>query len=183
MSLTNLFFTMLIFVSLLFGGCVTPPKQEELVPESLPVSVQETGKSIKVDPVIVTHVPKPSFVEAKWKHLEPDTFKKAIVDTLNLSGLFSQVNISGPADYQLSADVVGQELLGTSSNIILLLVHYQLIETSSGENLWMENLISYHHLDGTDVYWAHDRIAQVLEGAVRQNLRQLITRLNANLST
>lgn len=182
MKLTSLLRALPVLSLLLLVGCTTPLKQEQLVPKTAPVSVHATGKHIQVHPVIIADVPKPSWTEPKWQHIDQDTFTKAIVDTLHRSGLFSAVGTTGSADYRLSAKVVSQRLVGTMSNIMLLLVRYQLVDTSSGNILWTENLLSFHHLSGSDVFMGTDRVAQVVETAVRENLQQLVVRLDANLS-
>ena len=173
--------SLLLALSLLLGACATPLKHEQLVPKTAPVAAHTTGKHILVDPAIITDVPKPSWTEPQWQHLDQDILKRAIVDTLDRSGLFSAVGITGPADYRLSTEVAGQQLVGTMSNIMLLLMRYQLVDTASGNILWTENLLSYHHLSASDVFMGTDRVAQVVETAVRKNLQQLVTRLDANL--
>lgn len=109
----------------------------------------------------------------------------AIVKTLAHSGLFAQVTASDSADsagYRLSADLAGQRLVGTMSNIMLLLVRYQLAETASGKTIWEENPFSFHHLSASDVFMGTNRVAQTVKTAVRSNLQQLVSRLNAAVS-
>lgn len=181
MKQTNQPFVLFV-LGLLLSACAAPIKHEQLVPQIVPVATHVTGKSIQVDPVTITDVPKHSWTVTIWERLDQDTFTKAILDTLDRSGLFSAVNTMGPADYRLSADVVGQRLIGSASNIMLLLVRYQLIDSTNNNTLWSENLLSFHHLSGADVFIGADRSTQVVENTVRKNLQQLVTRLHANLS-
>ena len=168
-------------VLLFLSACATPLKQEQLIPETVRAITHATNKGIQVDPVLIAEAPKPSWTEPKWQRLNQETFTSAIVDTLDRSGLFSTTSIVGPADYRLSVEVVDQKLVGTMSNIMLLLVRYQLTDTTSANILWTENLLSFHHLSAADVFMGTDRVAQVVETAVRQNLQQLVVRLDANL--
>ncbi len=144
----------------------------------LPAAAHAASKNIQVHPVIISDVPKPSWTEIQWQYIDHDFFTKAIVDTLDHSGLFSTVGISGPADYRLSAEVVGQKMVGSMSNIMLLLVRYQLVDTPSGNMLWSENLLTFHHLSASDVFMGGTRAAQVVETAIRKNLQQLVARLD-----
>jgi hypothetical protein len=168
-------------LGLLLSACATPIKHEQLVPQIAPTTTHATGERIQVDPVIITDVPKKSWTVTIWESLDQDTFTNAILDTLDRSGMFSTVSTTGPADYRLSADLVGQQLIGSVSNIMLLLVRYQLVDTASGNILWTENLFSFHHLSGAEVFMGADRSTQVVEAAVRQNLQQLVVRLDENL--
>jgi len=181
MKPNSLTYFLAALVLLFLGACATPLKQEQLIPETVQVTTHTTGKGIQVGPVVVAEVPKPSWTEPQWQRLNQETFTSAIVDTLDRSGLFSTTSTAGPADYRLSAEVVAQKLVGTMSNIMLLLVRYQLTDMASGNILWTENLLSFHHLSAADVFMGTDRVAQVVETAVRQNLQQLVARLDENL--
>lgn len=143
----------------------------------LPATALASSKTIQVHPVIITHVPKSSWTEMIWKRIDQNRFNKAIVDALEHSGLFGTINTTGPTDYRLSADVVGQRLVGTASSIMLLLVRYQLVDTPSGDILWTENLLSFHHLSGADIFMGSERAPKVVETAIKRNLQQLVEHL------
>lgn len=181
MKLNSLLRFLVVLTLLFLSACTTPLKQEQLIPEKAQVTTRATGKSILVSPVLVVEPAKPSWTEPQWQRLNQETFTRAVVDTLTRSGLFSTVDTTGPADYRLSAEVVDQKMVGTMSNIMLLLVRYQLTDISSGDNPWTENVLSYHHLSAEDVFMGTDRVAQVVETAVRHNLEQLVARLDKNL--
>jgi hypothetical protein len=181
MKPNRLLYFLVALILLFLSACATPLKQDQLIPETAQVTTHATGKGIQVGPIIVAEAPKPSWTEPQWQRLNEETFTSAIVDTLDRSGLFSTTSTAGPADYQLSAEVVDQKLVGTMSNIMLLLVRYQLTDIITGNILWTENLLSFHHLSAADVFMGADRVAQVVETAVRQNLQQLVVRLDANL--
>ena len=68
-----------------------------------------------------------------------------------------------------------------SNEAFLLLVRYELKEATTENIVWIENIFSFHQLAATDVFYGADRVAQVLEGAVRKNLEQLIENLDATL--
>lgn len=181
MKWNRLLLTLPVLGLLLLSACATPLQGEKLVAATAVAPQHTTGKRIQVGPVTVSHVPKPSWTEPQWQHLDQAVLTEAIVTTLTRSGLFSQVSTTGPADYRLSADVVGQQLVGTMSNISMLLVRYQLVDTVSGKTLWSENLFSFHHLSASDVFMGTDRVAQVVETAVRNNLKQLVGKISEAL--
>lgn len=181
MKSNSFLYFLVALVCLFLGACATPLKQEQLIPDTAQVTTHATGKGIQVSPVIVAEAPKPSWTEPKWQRLDEETFSSAIIDTLDRSGLFSTTSTVGPADFRLSVEVVDQKLVGTMSNIMLLLVRYQLIDTNTNNTLWVENLLSFHHLSAEDVFMGTDRVAQVVETAIRRNLQLLVVRLDANL--
>jgi hypothetical protein len=159
----------------------TPTQHEQMIAYVTPVTEHATGKSISVSPVIITDTPEHNWSQPQWQPLTESDFTTAIVKTIDHSGLFKTTDTKGPADYYLSANVTGQELFGGANSIFLLLVHYELKETTTDNVTWVENIFSFHQLATTDVFYGADRFAQVQEGAVRKNLEQLITKLNATL--
>jgi len=143
----------------------------------LPAATPAISKTIQIHPVVITHVPKPSWTVTRWQHIEQNRLTNEIFRALDHSGLFSAVSTTGPADYRLSAEVVGQKLVGSMSNIMLLLVRYQLVDTSTNNILWTENLLSFHHLSGSDVFMGSKRARQVVEMAIKRNMQELVARL------
>lgn len=168
-------------VLFLCACAATPTQQEQMIAYVTPVTEHATGKSISVSPVIVSDIPEHDWSQMQWQPLTEADFTAAIVKTIDHSGLFSTTDTKGPADYYLSANVTGQELFGGANSIFLLLVRYELKEATTENIVWIENIFSFHQLAATDVFYGADRVAQVLEGAVRKNLEQLIENLDATL--
>jgi hypothetical protein len=114
--------------------------------------------------------------------LDGGAFRAAIVNTLAGTRLFTAVRTQGSADYTLSADVIGERQQGGTSNIELLLVRYTLAETQSGEKLWTGNLLSHSELGAAAVFMGNERMKLVLQGAARDNLKQLGVQMGSLLT-
>lgn len=163
---------LLIAQTLLIAGCVAPAVKSELVPAGV-ATYPLTGKSILVAPVTIRPQPKPGFLMDVPPRLDGEAFRAAIVNTLAGTKLFTAVKTQGNADYTLSADVIGQRQQGSTSNIELLLIRYTLAESQSGKKLWTGNLLSHFELSAAEVFFGNERKKLVLQGASRDNLKQL----------
>jgi hypothetical protein len=79
----------------------------------------------------------------------------------------------GPADYSLSAEVIGERMSGGMNNIVLILVRYTLTDTESQNAVWIENVLSHFEMSAEEVFMGADRVAKTFEGAVRNNMDQI----------
>lgn len=162
----------LVMQTLILGGCAVTVKKAELTPSHV-VTYESTGKTIYVSPVTIRPQPKPGFLMNEPPRLDGETFRNAISETLQRTGLFSEISKNDNADYILTADVVGQRVLGGASNIGLLLVHYSLVETGNNRKIWRENIFSHYETTAEKVFYGGERVRRLLEALTRDNLSKL----------
>ena len=176
-------YPLVIVIALLFlNGCKTEITKKEIVPEELSVYVS-TGKNVVVLPVVVRAEPKPGFLMDESPTIDGETYGEALIKSLQKSSLFSSVNTHEIADFSISAEIIGQRIIGSVSNVSLFLVRYELINTHSEETIWSENIFSHHALSAQDVFMGAERQADIIEGASRDNISQLIDKLGVVLKS
>jgi hypothetical protein len=169
-NLPQLSFMVLV---LFLASCATPITQSELIPQEQ-VMFQSTNKSVVVLPIIIGERPKPGWTDpAAVPFPSADEYRFAMVNTLSQSGLFTEVMTEGPADYSLSAEVIGERMSGGMNNIVLILVRYTLTDTESQNAVWIENVLSHFEMSAEEVFMGADRVAKTFEGAVRNNMDQI----------
>ncbi|UCH49170.1 MAG: hypothetical protein JSU95_05115 [Betaproteobacteria bacterium] len=168
--------------ALLFGGCATTAQQAESIPTDI-ATFESTGKTIYVMPVTMRPNPKPGFLMNEPLRLDNETFHQVTVEMLRRTGLFSDVRTDNNADYTLATDIVGQRLIGSVSNVALLLVRYELRDATSNRETWSENIFSHFELSASQVFMGTERTRKVLEGASRDNMAQLGEKLGEILAS
>lgn len=172
MKYKNLLFLPLMLLALLGNGCAPKITTTELLPVKID-AYDSTERTILILPVTERSRPKPGFLMNEPLRIDKATFRTAIVETVRQTNLFSEVNMSGDADYTLTTDILGQRLLGVTSSIELLLVRYVIRDNKSKKEVWSGNLFSHFELAAKDVFAGSDRTAKVIEGATRDNMTQL----------
>ena len=164
-------------LSLLLASCATPVKEAELIPLG-EENFKSTGKSIVIEPITLAGRPQPGLMDsAGFTFPEAKAYDFAITNTLSKSDMSTEVKTEGVADYTLTTNVVGERMLGTTSNVVFILVRYKLVETSTRNILWEENIFSHYDLSVDEEFIGATRIGKVLEGAIRENMNLLDDRL------
>lgn len=167
----------LVILSLFLVSCVTPVKQSELITLEQE-DFQSTGKSILVEPVTIAERPQVGMMDpAGMKFPEADDYRFAVINTLDRSGLFTEVKSEGAANYSLSTAIIGERITGSYSNLVFILIRYKLINNHSQQIVWEDNIFSHFVLSAEQEFLGATRIGKVLEGAVRDNMNQLDDRL------
>jgi hypothetical protein len=103
-------------------------------------------------------------------------------DTLNNSGIFKRILTEEQADYELHTEIISQEVKAGFPTNAILFVHYSLIETTTNQVVWKESLVSQHASKFEEAFDGGLRHKLANEGAVRDNLTQLLGRLSNVLS-
>ena len=181
MNIRFLFLTFLTFLIVL-TGCSKPITTSGLVPEYTS-SYKFTDSTITVLPVVIRPQPKPGLVGPPHSMPGANQYREAIVETLQRTGLFSEVKTTGDSNYLLSTEVIAERLIGDVNNIGLFLIRYELTDTSSDRVILSENIFSYSMLSGKDIYAGHERAPKVIENSVRKNMTQLTTRISEALQS
>jgi hypothetical protein len=174
---SRLFLGLYAVCSLLIAGCAPM----ELAPDELVIKPQvrvehQTGKSLVVPLPKVRKEFRSTWTEIPMQELEPELFHDVLVTTLGEAGLFRQVAVSGDADYSLRSEVIVQRLTGIG--LMLLFVRYELVDITTGQPVWQENLLTYKNLTAADVFTGWDRVRQLTQITVQAHMGDLIEKLN-----
>jgi hypothetical protein len=146
-----------------------------MIPSNQPLTVKHTGKVLRVGEVTGGKVTNPM----NESMIEDTGFRQAMVETLQKSGLFRSVIIDqAPADYELQTEIISQEVQGMYDATATLFVHYRLLEVSSQQEIWKENLLSRYLAKFEESFFGIERRRRANEGVVRENLNLLVERLS-----
>ncbi len=110
--------------------------------------------------------------------IENEFFKEALTNTLKRSVIFKDVFTDKKGDYKLYTEIIAQELKTGFTMTTTLFVNYKLIEDKSNRELWKENILSRYD----ETYYGMTRAQKANEGAVRDNLSQLVKKLSNVIS-
>jgi hypothetical protein len=111
--------------------------------------------------------------------IDPMSFTDALIQALRRSNLFSAVNPEADPDYVLSPVLLrqSQPVVGLDMTVTLA-VHYTLTETNDSSVVVLEREIESRYTATLgDAFVGAKRVAKANEGAVRENLRQLVDQL------
>jgi hypothetical protein len=162
---------LILFVALILVSCATAPEEKKMIPYIDFSTFSSSGRTIKIIEV-------KGGGETGWDvpKIDNTSFKEALVGTLKKSGLFKQILTDHTGDYQLDTEIVSQKIQPGLTAYAALFVHYRLIETKTNQVVWTENIFSQNDAFG------ENQGKDVLEGAARDNLAQLIRKLADILS-
>ncbi len=110
--------------------------------------------------------------------ISDSAFRAALEQSIRISGLF-KVGISGAdSDYQISARIISQKdnsTLGFATNMtVTLIVEYVLIRRSDSKILMRENITSSYTATMSESLIGMTRYKRSVEGAARNNIRQVL---------
>lgn len=160
------------------SACATAPIAELMTPTLAPSSLARTGKTARI--VVTGGQATRGWDKPRIGNVE---FGEALRQTLVASGMFVDVRTDGPAELELRASLVAQQTSGSFENDEVLLVNYTLIETTSGRQLFSENIISQATATARETFVGQTRMRQLKEAVVRDNLGQAVLKLSAALSS
>jgi hypothetical protein len=155
------------------SGCASGPQVVSMIPTLDTSPRTSTKKSVEI--VDVTGGEETNSLGLS--SIDSKSFKEALMKTLEQSGLFEELVPNQRGDYQLHTQIVSQELLAGFTITTTLLVRYKLIETHSDEVLWKENIFSHYDAEFSEALVGVTRARKANEGAVRDNLSQLVGKL------
>jgi biopolymer transport protein ExbD len=114
--------------------------------------------------------------------IENESFREALKNTLNKSRIFINVSKDKKGDYKLYTEIISQELKAGFTMTSILFVNYILIENKSSRELWKENILSQYDAKFEEASYGPERAKKANEGAVRDNLTQLVKKLSNVIS-
>jgi len=164
-------------------GCASAftPTVTDMVPPVLPPAPKISEKTLLVSEV------RGEDISRLWDltKIERTEFQKALIGTLEQSGLFKRIHTEGSGDCQLDTEIISQDImsqdimLGGPDIVATLFVHYKLTEIKSQKVLWKENILSQYRESSFALTGTRKRKAN--EGVVRETLSQLLKKLAAHL--
>ncbi len=163
----------LVLTVIVMNGCATAPKVAKMIPNVDYSAFTSTDKTIKIQEVYGGELTDPMGTSK----IESKSFQEALLTTLRKSGIFKEVFIDRSGDYELKTQIVSQKITSwLASTSVTLFVHYRLFETKTNKELWRESILSKYDTDISKKD-ASDQGAGENEGAVRDNLTQLLKKL------
>ena len=170
---------MLIFViSLILSSCAaTPASSISMLPKLNKANIIYTNKIIQILPVSGGEETNPMLVSK----IGDKEYQEALINTLKDSGLFKQVieNNNNP-DYILDTTIISHEVKSGKTVMeakSILFVRYILSDAKSKKILWSENIFSQYGAKWEEAFYAFERARKAHEGAARENLRKLISKV------
>jgi hypothetical protein len=175
-----------VFIHLLFAlilsGCET---QSSVRPASMVPDVSRTaagpieGKVLSI--AAVQDGTKSESGSANGVRIDAESFREALSSALVKARFSRPASIGGDADYELRAHLASQQALASGYLAFTshLLVSYRLIERRTAQEVWHQSIYSTFRAQESTSMGAIPKARQAaLEGAVRENLELLVTKLD-----
>lgn len=156
----------LLGIAGIFASCAAVPEKSKMIPVIDYSTFGSTDRTLKIADINGGEttgwtVPK----------IDNESFKQALIRTLNDSRIFKAVFTGQQGDYELDTEIISQKLEPGIEAYAALFIHYRLVETKTNQVIWTENIFSQN--DGFGAHQGKD----VLEGAARDNLTQLVRKI------
>lgn len=164
---------LLLFVAVILVSCATAPEKYKMIPYIDYSTFASSGRTLKITEV------KGGEETTGWEvsKIDNKSFKEALIDTLRKSGLFKEIFTDQTGDYELDTEIVSQKLQLGLTAYAALFVHYRLIETKTHKVIWTENIFSQNDGFGGFGGVGTNQGKDILEGAARGNLAQLMRKM------
>ena len=161
----------LAFATTLMQGCATPASSVNMVAR-VSDSPAPREASLK-DGITVRNVTGGSDTNPMWmSKVSNDDFKKALEDSLKSARLHEG---GVPARYQLDATLLklDQPVFGLDLTVTCT-TQYDLLEAGSGKRVYTRTVTTPFTARVSDAFIAVERLRIANEGAVRENIQQLL---------
>jgi len=169
---------LLLIVAVTITGCASPASVKGMVPSFDHTSFISTNKTLMIAEVKGGEKTNPML----YSRIENEGFQEALTTTLKRSGIFKDVFTDKKGDCKIYAEIVSQELQPGLTITSTLFINYKLVEAKSSRELWKENILSQYDAKFEEAPYGALRAQKANEGAVRDNLTQLIKKLSSILS-
>lgn len=159
------------------GGCASPARIDQMtVPAQVfatqaPISTQLTKNIFIVD------VQGGEATNPMWtSEIGNSEFKIALENSLRSAKLLS--TLINKADYKLEAKLisVNQPMFGLDFTVHATVL-YSLVDNKTGETVYEETIMESHTATMNDAFMGVERLKLANEGAARNNIKELISRL------
>ena len=155
-------------------GCASTPKIQAMVPNTGEVVFQQTGTSLAVGEV------GGGTGSDMWKgsKINGSDVRLALIEALRQSNLFTEVTAEGAAAHTLTATLLTQNQPGVGIGMnVQLTIRYVVTHTATGREVFNERVSSSYTAAFGEALVGATRVRKANEGAVRENIRQLLERL------
>ena len=159
---------------LALGGCASPVASTALLPVDLTVAKHHPQ-------TVAVTVSGGAETSALGKSQVSDVeLQKAVADAITQTKTFSQVVDGKSGDYILTVSLfnLSQPAFGFSFTVATEM-GWTLTRASTGEKVWQESIKSEHTVGTGEAFVGVTRLRLATEGAIRNNVRQGLTRLSA----
>jgi hypothetical protein len=161
-------------VLLTLGGCATPVTHEALIPVSMEVAKHhpQTVSVVAGGGAETSAVGKSQVSDAE--------LQQAVAAAINQTKTFSKVVDGKKGDYILNVNVFNltQPSFGFSFTVKVEM-GWTLTRADTGAKVWQESITSEHTAGATDAFAGVTRLKMATEGAIRNNVKQGLTKLSA----
>lgn len=163
--------------ALVLGGCATPTPPAEMVPD-----LAATPQTLRGEVIVVTQVTGGMETQS-WNvgRIGNAEFRTALLQTLQNAGAHTTTRISDTRGYELSCEIVSQNVAGNFDNTITLLVHYS-FKNPQGKRIWAENILSEKELSVKDIFDGQTRMRKLQTSAIQDNFTTLISKLTVAIA-
>jgi hypothetical protein len=119
----------------------------------------------------------PMIVSASYITVDNESFRQALYESLDYAGLFRKIHLEGKQDYRLEVEILGQEVKPGFDISSTVHVRYVLYKEKENNIIWSKNIFSQHESLSGEAFSGEKRAKLAIEGAVRDNISQLIVEL------
>lgn len=173
----NLFF--LSFIVLLSYGCASGPSASSMV-----ANIKTQTKVTANGALIITDVTGGKDTNPMWvTTVDNVSFREALYKSLKYAGLFQNTLLNGNSDYRLETEIISQEVKSGINMSATILIRYELYKQGDDEAMWAENIFSQHEAFFEETFYGVKRAQLAVEGAVKENIKQLILKLRAYIGS
>ncbi len=168
----NPFTSIFILTGFFLSGCAGLDLNN-MVPDTSSLAATRIDKSISVTNVSGAQDSKfggPAMVSN-------EQFKSSLVEALRNSGIFRSVVTESAADLEISAEFVAQGQGAGLNYLAALVVEYMIVDSASKDEVWSDAFNSRHEVTVGQALSGAKRTVMAAEGAVRENLEQLLENL------
>ncbi len=176
----------IFFVASVIVGCETVQRRPttQLVSEVTGTATVRSDETLSVFPVKGgKHTERSAWVVTS-PTVDNEQFRGLLLGSLNKAGLFKEVSAELDAPYALHAEIIFQDITSPGmTNTLMLLVHYKLIEQTTGDVLWKENIYTQSDLSVSEIFVGEVRTERLLEQGLVENMNTLIGHLGKYLDS
>jgi len=165
----------LVIITVVAVSCARPAVKN-MIPPLYSLDLISTDKTVKVADVKGGRKPQFGGMET----IDNETFKEALINTLEQARLFKEITTDKKADYELYVEIITQNMKTRASlaYTVLLYINYTLVKTDSNEEIWQRKIKSRYEATVEEAFSGATRMVRALEGSVKDNLSQLLQRLS-----
>lgn len=164
--------TFLAIASLVLAGC-GGIAVKDMVPESTDIGGKHFEQSLK----IVEPIGGQKSVFAVQDYVENPEMHGALMGAFEKANLFASVTDSGTADLELHTEIIEVAASGGFNMTVAFVTQYWLVDPRSGDEIWRKGINARNEERLSETWSGSARAVKALEGAVRDNISQLIEAL------